>query len=138
MRPVFRIEDTGAGSDTTIAVEEPPSVCSLPFTGRQHLRVGMAGIDDGFKLRIGKRPAVDQLFGDARGVLGLGRHDRGQRRRLHEVSRMRLCAGDGDPLRPIGFVDRFGDCPALGSDRSFIEFDGLRSALRNLRSCRLY
>ena len=93
--------------------------------------VGMrlAGIDHGFELGVGQqrcRIFAGQMWPIAR----LGRRDRGHGRRLHQLCRMRLSAGNADAIcSRVFFIDGIGQARALRRrpvERLIGQFDALR------------
>ena len=70
-----------------------------------------AGVDDGLQLGVGKQR------GDVRWqhwpIAGLGRRDARHRRRLHQLGRMGLRAGNTDRLQSVFLIDRLGQVCAL-------------------------
>ena len=60
--------------------------------------MGLAGVDDAFELRVGQQAIGDESCRKMRPIGGLWRRDRGHRRRLHQLGRMRLRAGNTDRL----------------------------------------
>ena len=88
-----------------------------------------AGIDDAFELGVRQQAVGDEVRRQMRPVGRLGRRDRGHRRRLHELGRMRLRAGNTDRLQSVFFIERIGEAPALGRR----PVDGLVGELDRLR-----
>ena len=76
--------------------------------------MGLAGIDHGFELRVRQYALGDETFGQAWTIAWLGRCDRRHGRRLHELGRMGLRAGNADRLKSVFLVDGVGQPTALG------------------------
>ena len=75
--------------------------------------MGFTGVDDGFELGIGQEAIGDDVAGQMRPVARLGRGDGGHGRRLHQLGRMSLRAGNTDRLQSVFFIKRLGDPAAL-------------------------
>lgn len=76
------------------------------------VRVGLARIDDGLKLRV-RQERVD-VFWQMRPIARHGRRDARHGRGLDELGRMGLSAGNTEDLKAVVFVDRIADVTALG------------------------
>ena len=107
-----------------------------PRTGEM-IRMGFAGIDDGFELGVGQNAVGDDAGGERRPIAWLRRCDRGHRRRLDQLGRVRLRAGNPDRLKPVFLINGVGQPATLGRrpvDGFIGEFDalwfGYRSAWR--------
>ena len=77
-------------------------------------RVGLARVDDALQLCFRQQALGEDAGWKVRSIGGLGRRDRGHRRRLHEPRRMRMRAGDADRLQGVVFVQHLAEPPALG------------------------
>ena len=66
----------------------------------------LAGIDDAFELGVRQQAVGDNVRRQMRPIGRLGRRDRGHRRGLDELGRMRLRAGNTDRLQAIFFIER--------------------------------
>ena len=66
---------------------------------REEVGMRLAGIDDAFKLGVRQDAVGDDVRRQMRPIGWLWRRDRGHRRRLHELGRMRLRAGNADRLQ---------------------------------------
>ncbi len=76
--------------------------------------MGFAGIDDAFELGVRQQAVRDEIRRQMRAVARLGRRDRGHGRRLHQLGRMRLRAGNTDRLKRVFLIKRIGEPCALG------------------------
>ena len=74
----------------------------------------LAGIDDALELGVRQDAIRDDVGRQMRPIGRLWRCDRSHRRRLHELRRMRLRAGNADRLQGVGFIKRVGDLAGIG------------------------
>ena len=77
-------------------------------------RVSLARVDDALQLRLRQQALGEDAGREVRSIGGLGRRDRGHRRRLHEARRMRMRAGDADRLQGVVFVQHLAEPAAPG------------------------
>ena len=84
-----------------------------PRTGEE-VRMGLAGIDHRFQLRVGEDAVGDDVGRQPRPVAGPGRRDRGHGGRLHQLGRMGLRARNTDRLQSVFFIDGISDAAVLG------------------------
>ena len=89
----------------------------------------LAGIDDGFELGVRQQAVGDEVRRQVRPIGRLRRRDRGHRRRLHQLGRMRLRAGNTDRLQSVFFIERIREARALRRR----PVDGLVGELDRLR-----
>ena len=83
-----------------------------PGSGEE-VGMGLAGIDDGFELGVGQQAVGDDVRRQMRPIARHRRRDRRHRRRLHELGRMRLRAGNTDRLQSVFFIKRIGEFTAF-------------------------
>lgn len=75
--------------------------------------MSLAGINDRLELRVGEQ--VEDVAWQARSMAWLGRRNACHRRRLHELRRMGLGAGNTDRVKPVFLIDRVADGGAFGN-----------------------
>ena len=80
---------------------------------REKLRMRLAGIDDALELGVRQDAVRDDIGWQMRPIGRLWRRDRGHRRGLHELGRMRLRAGNADRLQCVGLIKRIGDLAGI-------------------------
>ncbi len=82
--------------------------------------MGLAGVDDALKLRVGQQAVADEGSRQMRSIARLRRRDRGHRRRLHQLGRMSFCAGNADRLKRVFLIERIGDAAAIDGFQSIV------------------
>ena len=80
---------------------------------RKKLGMRLAGIDDALELGVRQDAIGDNVGRQMRPIGWLWRRDGSHRRRLHELGRMRLRAGNADRLQRIGLIKRIGDLAGI-------------------------
>ena len=80
---------------------------------REEFAMGLAGINDGFKLRVRQQAAAQDFARKPRAIVRRRRRDARHRRRLHQLGRMGQGAGNADRLQAIVFVNGVGEMAAF-------------------------